>query len=193
MKPRNRQTKFPYLSPKMPHLNIEIKARCADPAPIEAYLREHGADYRGQDHQIDTYFQTRSGRLKLREGAIEHSLIYYERPDQAGPKDSEVILISPPPAEIKMLLEKANGVRVIVDKYRKIFFIDNVKFHLDQVEGLGTFVEIEAIDQDGSIGREKLMEQCRFYLKALQIPDDDLLTASYSDMLLIRNSHLEGK
>lgn len=168
----------------MPHLNIEIKARCTDPAPIEAYLRVHGADYRGEDHQIDTYFHTRSGRLKLREGAIERSLIYYERPDQAGPKPSEVILIIPPPAEIKRLLEKAHGIRVVVDKCRKIFFIDNVKFHIDRVQELGSFVEIEAIDMDGRIGREKLLEQCRFYLQVFQIRETDLLTASYSDMLL---------
>jgi predicted adenylyl cyclase CyaB len=168
----------------MPHLNIEIKARCADPTHIINFLTRRQADFRGEDRQIDTYFHTQSGRLKLREGAIEHSLIYYERPDQKGPKASEIILIRQPPEEIKALLEKTNGVKVVVDKRRKIYFIENVKFHIDRVEGLGNFVEIEAIDLDGSIGRKKLLEQCNFYLQAFRIPEEDLLTASYSDMLL---------
>lgn len=168
----------------MPHLNIEIKARCADPDRIEAYLRDHKAEHRGEDHQIDTYFHTQTGRLKLREGNIEHSLIYYERPDQKGPKASRIILITQPPEEIKALLEKTNGVKVVVDKHRKIFFIDNVKFHIDQVAGLGNFVEIEAIDMKGTIGEEKLLEQCQHYLQAFEITEADLLTNSYSDMLL---------
>jgi len=105
----------------MPHLNIEIKARCNSTSLIERYLSEHDADYRGEDHQIDTYFHSQVGRLKLREGNIEHSLIYYERPDQKGPKPSKVILITRPPREIRQLLEKTNGVKVVVDKFRKIF------------------------------------------------------------------------
>lgn len=168
----------------MPHLNIEIKARCTDSSHIEAFLLEHQADYRGEDHQVDTYFHTQNGRLKLREGNIEYSLIYYERPDQKGPKASEVILITQPPRELKQLLGKTNGVKVVVDKFRKIFFIENVKFHIDRVEGLGHFVEIEAIDTNGSIGKEKLLEQCNYYLQVFRIPEADLLTASYSDMLL---------
>ena len=47
-------------------------------------------------------------------------------------------------------------------------------------------MEIEAIDKDDSIGKDKLMEQCNFYLQAFRIPEEDLLTASYSDMLLVR-------
>lgn len=175
---------FTIFPPKMPHLNIEIKARCADPTYIIDFLTKQQADFRGEDRQVDTYFHTRNGRLKLREGNIEHSLIYYDRPDQKGPKASEIILITRPPEEIRDLLEKTNGVKVVVDKKRKIYFIKNVKFHIDRVEGLGNFVEIEAIDLDGSIGRETLLAQCNYYLEAFRIREADLLTASYSDMLI---------
>ena len=175
---------FTIFLPKMPHLNIEIKARCADPTHIVNFLTRQQADFRGEDHQIDTYFHTQNGRLKLREGNIEHSLVYYERPDQKGPKASEIILITQPPEEIKALLEKTNGVKVVVDKRRRIYFLENVKFHIDEVQSLGNFVEIEAIDLDGSIGREKLLAQCNYYLRAFRIAEEDLLTASYSDMLL---------
>ncbi len=165
-------------------VNVEIKARCDDPGPIRAVLRERGARFVGEDHQIDTYFNVPRGRLKLREGAIEHALIFYERTNQSGPKRSDVWLYRPEadPA-LKALLTAALGVRIIVDKRREICFIDNVKFHIDRVEGLGAFVEIEAIDEDGSIGEEALRAQCEAYLRLFRISPEDLVALSYSDLL----------
>ena len=58
-------------------INSEIKARCADQEAVRHYLREHGADFKGTDHQIDTYFDVPEGRLKLRQGPIENNLIFY--------------------------------------------------------------------------------------------------------------------
>lgn len=166
------------------HLNVEIKAHCSDPDRIRAILREQGAEEIGLDHQVDTYFQVNHGRLKLREGNIENSLIQYYRPDQAGPKKSEVTLYqSEPGSSLKEALTRALGVRVVVDKKREIYFIDNVKFHLDTVEGLGHFVEIEAIDLDGTLGVDYLQEQCEHYLELFGIPSGDLLEQSYSDMV----------
>jgi predicted adenylyl cyclase CyaB len=72
----------------------------------------------------------------------------------------------------------------IVDKNREIYYIENVKFHIDNVKGLGDFFEIEAIDQTGHTGREKLQEQCNYYLKMCGIEEEDLLTGSYSDMVI---------
>lgn len=169
----------------MPHLNIEIKARCTAQDAIRALLRERAARFVGEDHQIDTYFRTPRGRLKLREGAIERNLIYYERADQQGPKASNVTLYRPgPDPSLKAILTQVLGVLVVVDKRREIYFIDNVKFHLDRVEGLGTFVEIEAIDEDGTIGEARLHEQCAYYLDLFEIAEEDLLSVSYSDMLM---------
>jgi predicted adenylyl cyclase CyaB len=171
------------------HLNIEIKARCKHQEAIRQLLLEREADFRGTDHQIDTYFQVANGRLKLREGNIENNLIHYQRPDQAGPKASEVHLYKPTDTKpLSALLQAALGVKVVVDKQREIYFLDNVKFHLDTVKELGTFVEIEAIDADGSIGAERLHEQCQFYLRLFAIPEEDLLHNSYSDMLLAKGA-----
>jgi adenylate cyclase, class 2 len=168
----------------MSHTNIEIKARCHNPEAIEALLLEHKARFIGLDHQIDTYFNTPNGRLKLREGNIENALIFYNRPNQAGPKQSDIILYkTQPKASLKALLTQANGILAVVDKNRKIFFIDNVKFHLDTVEGLGHFVEIEAIDDNGDIGYEKLLKQCSFFMELFNITEADLMTDSYSDMV----------
>lgn len=169
----------------MPHLNIEVKAKCENHKKIVDFLLSRKADFKGIDHQIDTYFKINKGRLKLREGNIENFLIFYERENKAGPKKSKIILFkSEPKSALKEILTKALGVLAIVDKKREIYFIGNVKFHLDKVRGLGSFMEIEAIDKNGSIGKKKLFKQCQFYLKLFNIKKKDLISDSYSDLLL---------
>src|SRR4051812_43904611 len=92
-------------------------------------------------------------RLQLREGNIENCLVYYERENRAGPKQSDVSLFPVvPDSALKDILSQSLGVLVVVEKQREIYFIDNLKFHIDVVENLGSFVEIEAIDADGSLG-----------------------------------------
>lgn len=169
----------------MAHINIEIKARCKDQDKIRNILKSKNADFSGVDHQIDTYFKVENGRLKLRVGNIENHLIYYNRENIKGPKQSDVILFnSDPKSTLKEILVKSIGVLVVVDKKREIYFIENVKFHIDNVKGLGTFVEIEAIDEDGSIGKEKLLKQCEKYLELFEISKENLVSVSYSDLLL---------
>lgn len=165
-------------------LNVEIKAKTNRPAEIRNILREQNALEKGTDHQTDTYFYCPNGRMKLRQGNIENNLIFYRRGDQAGPKTAEVFLYSATPGpELKALLSEAMGVWKEVVKVREIYFIGNVKFHIDQVEGLGSFVEIEAIDTEGLFSEEILRTQCQHYIQLLGIVEEDLLTRSYSDML----------
>ena len=164
---------------------IEIKARCNEQDRVREILKGEGADFRGLDIQTDTYFRVPHGRLKLREGNIENNLIHYDRPNREGPKQSSVLLYkSNPDSNLKAILMKALGVLVVVEKKREIYFIDNIKFHIDTVAGLGTFIEIEAIDEDGSIGQEQLQKQCEHYLKRFDAKDNDLIDCSYSDLLL---------
>src|SRR3989339_284583 len=116
---------------------------------------------------------------------IENHLIHYQRENKEGPKQSDVTLFkSDPKSSLKEILTKALGILVVVDKKREIYFIDNVKFHIDVVEDLGTFVEIEAIDNDGTIGKDKLLQQCQFFLDLFKISQEDLISVSYSDLLL---------
>ncbi len=167
------------------HLNVEMKACCSEPQKVRNILESLGAEYRGLDHQIDTYFKAPNGRLKLREGNIENFLIFYERSDQEGPKDSNVGLHEfDPKSNLKGVLLSALDTLVVVDKQRHIYFIDNVKFHVDKVKDLGNFCEIEAIDKTGEIGRERLSAQCQDYMRILGICDENLVSCSYSDLLL---------
>lgn len=176
----------------MAHLNVEIKARHPDPGRVREALRARGADFRGLDHQIDTYFKCARGRLKLREGNIENSLIQYDRPNVAGPKDAQVELLRLEKGatleSLKAILMKSQEVLVAVDKRREIYFIGNVKFHIDEVEGLGSFVEIEAIDAEGTIGRDRLLAQCEEYIALFGLRAGDMVTHSYSDLLMAARS-----
>lgn len=169
----------------MSFINIEIKARTSKATEIRQYLLTNNAIFIGTDFQTDTYFNTRKGRLKLREGNIENNLIYYERENQAGPKQSDFNLLEVADADtLKTMLTAALGIKVTVKKQREIFFIGNVKFHLDTLQELGNFVEIEASNKYAPLTTEQLNEHCNFYMKAFGIEDPDLINISYSDMLL---------
>jgi adenylate cyclase, class 2 len=176
----------------MPHINIEIKARCNNQDEIRKILKSQNAIYAGLDHQIDTYFKVPKGRLKLREGNIENFLIHYKRENQKEQKQSDIILFRNSENTgtkgtglvLKQILSASLDVLAVVDKQREIYFIENVKFHLDHVKDLGKFLEIEAIDKTGEIGIEKLNEQCKFYRNLFNINDGSLISESYSDLLL---------
>ena len=168
----------------MSHINFEFKARVKDVDQAEIKLLQLNPQFIGTDLQTDTYFNVDHGRLKLREGNIENSLIYYDRQDLAGAKQSDIILYKHQPAkELKAILTKVHGIKVIVEKQRKIYFIENVKFHFDKLAQLGEFLEVEAIDSNDSIGIDKLKEQCNYYAKFFNIREEDYLSESYSDMI----------
>jgi adenylate cyclase, class 2 len=178
------------LSEKYMPLNIEFKATCTNIQAAEALLQNLQPRWVGEDHQIDTYFNVPVGRLKLREGNIENALIHYVRENAAGSKSSEVLLYQHQPnAHLKALLTKALGIKTVVDKTRRIYFIDNVKFHFDTVANLGHFVEVEAIDTDDSISAHTLQQQCNNYAQLLGIAAHQYQSHSYSDMLIAQSAN----
>jgi predicted adenylyl cyclase CyaB len=171
------------------HLNFEFKAKAKDIAALESLLLEQQPRFAGEDHQVDTYFNVPNGRMKLREGNIENALIHYERKNTAGARESNVLLYQHQPlSSLKQLLTAALGLKVVVDKKRRIYFIENVKFHFDRVAGLGEFVEVEAIDKDGNLGIDLLQQQCKRYIQLFGIADEDFVPESYSDLLLAKKS-----
>ncbi|MBK6935574.1 MAG: class IV adenylate cyclase [Chitinophagaceae bacterium] len=169
----------------MSWLNVEIKAKCKNAIFVRQYLLANKADFKGTDMQTDTYFNVPNGRLKLREGNIENNLIFYERTNQAGPKNSHFNLLKVDnPVDIKEVLTKANGIKAVVKKRREIYYIRNVKFHIDEVPDLGSFVEIEAGNKEAELSQEELLGQCEFYMKEFGVSNEDLIDVSYSDMLM---------
>jgi len=167
---------------------FEFKARVDNWLPLEELLLTLNPVFKGIDFQEDTYFNVPYGRLKLREGSIENALIHYHRSNVAGAKPSDVLVCRHNPERaLKEILIKALGIKIIIKKSRKIYFIDNVKFHFDEVEGLGNFIEVEAIDKDGTIGMEKLKGQCNYFISLFEIKNEAFIAESYSDLLLKKN------
>jgi len=169
------------------NFNVEIKAKCDFHEEIRKILLNENAKFIGTDHQIDTYFNVNTGRLKLREGNIENALIHYHREDVAEPKESDFLLYKVDSLTLlKELLERALGVLTVVDKEREIYYIGNAKIHIDTVKQLGEFVEIEVQGKEGD-DRRTLLNQCKYLLKLFRIKDENLISYSYSDLIL--NNH----
>lgn len=164
--------------------NVEFKAKVGNLGELETKLLALGPVFKGTDHQVDTYFNVAKGRLKLREGNIENALINYDREDCAEAKESSIILYRHEPDKgLKAILTLQLGVKVIVDKTRRIYFINNVKFHFDRVEGLGTFIEVEAIDDNNAFSIEQLKAQCDQYFDFFGLKKENLVNLSYSDLI----------
>ena len=89
---------------------------------------------------------------------------------------------------LKKILAAALEIKIIVTKKRRIWFVKNVKIHFDEVDGLGEFVEVEAIDEDGSLSIETLEDQCNLFASLFEIKKEDYIAYSYSDLLLEKNS-----
>ena len=171
--------------PEQLRANLEIKARCADPAAARARAEAIATEYVGIDHQIDTYFVTTRGRLKLRESSLAGGqLVPYLRPDQEAARRSDYRVIPvEDPVGVKGLLATILGVHRVVEKEREIFLFENVRIHLDRVKGLGSFLELEAVF-DGSPGAElDQRPKVERLMKELAISPDDLLGTSYEAMV----------
>jgi len=164
--------------------NLERKSRHQDLAAAGATVVRRGAHVHSEEAQVDTYFHVPHGRLKLREiNGISATLIAYDRPDQEGSRLSSYHLVPVfHTAGLKAALAAALGVRGVVRKRRTIYLWHNVRIHLDEVEGLGTFVEFEAVlgpDEDEATAEVRLEELGR----ALAIDATAYLAPSYADLL----------
>jgi homotetrameric cytidine deaminase len=168
-----------------PLRNLELKARDPEPQRTLELALALGAEDRGKIEQRDTYFARARGRLKLREQTPgEAELIAYERSDGTEPRPSDyrVVPVADPEA-LREALDAALGTLVIVVKRRRLLLWDGVRIHLDEVEGLGSHLELEAVAAPGSDleAERRKVERLR---DELRIDDAALLPASYSDLLL---------
>ncbi|MFY8126831.1 MAG: class IV adenylate cyclase [Chitinophagaceae bacterium] len=165
--------------------NIEFKAKCNDLTSAEEKLKTLHPTFIGTDYQKDTYYNITNGRLKLREGNIENALIYYTRANTPNAKQSNVLLYQHTPSDdLKQMLQTLHGIKVVVEKQRKIYFVNNVKIHFDEVPNLGCFIEVEAIDKNETISIETLQQQCDDFVIFFGIKPEDFESKSYSDLLL---------
>ncbi len=164
------------------YLDINIKARCNEPLRAEEILHSLGATYIGEDFQTDTFFEVSVGKMKLREGNIERLITHYLREERGGRIHTRVFVFekNPTPAFKSQLLD---GRKVLgtVTKRRKIYFIGNIKFHIDRFEDGSAFIEIEAMNGDGKVATSELEKQADEFATRLSISQEDIVKSSYID------------
>lgn len=163
--------------------NVEIKARIRDVAHVRQFMDTHGSRHEVQ-FQRDLFFNTPRGRLKLRcflDGT--GVLVAYDRPNQQGPKLSNYTLASVQDASaLEAALTRSLGVRGVVEKKREIAIIGQTRIHLDEVAGLGTFLELEVVlePDQSEVDGQKIATQL---MCDLRVEGSDLLGRAYIDML----------
>ncbi|KAH9496412.1 hypothetical protein Btru_012574 [Bulinus truncatus] len=169
--------------------NVEIKARVGDMSGLIEKASSLAKDDGTLIEQEDTFFNVAHGRLKLRTSAVNSAaqpavLIHYDRPDQQGPKLSSYDMVQVDDADkMKSVLTAAVGVKGTVKKSRHLILLDQTRIHIDDVEGLGHFMELEVVlrddqsEQDGQLIAQNIMD-------SLEVKKDDLLDCAYMDMIM---------
>ena len=164
--------------------NIEIKARVRDFDDIRRRAEKLSDMPVEVIPQEDTFFNTSKARLKLR--ILEQDkgqLIYYTRPDQEGPKRSDYHLsLTSDPENLKRVLELAYGIRGVVRKTRYLYLVGQTRVHLDDVKGLGQFMELEVVMREGQSDAEG-QAIAEGLMNALGVERSDLLEGAYMDLL----------
>jgi adenylate cyclase, class 2 len=171
--------------------NIEMKARYADLNKAREIAQRLGAKFLWKDEQVDTYFCTRRGKLKLRETGLSGAeLLPYVKSDETcvtgqrlNRSDYAKIPIQEP-ALVKELLEALLGRRLEIRKLREVHLIGNVRIHLDEVRGLGRFLEFEAVF-DGTAPEVEAAECAKVValMAEFGLGEKDLLQGSYPDLM----------
>ena len=167
----------------MAHVNVELKARDPNPEVTTARCLNLGAVSAGTLQQRDVYFRTRRGRLKLRSQADDGSeLIAYRRVDAAEASESTFVR-APTSESVVEALDFALGTTVVVSMRRHLLLWEGVRIHLDEVEGLGSFIEFEAVLPDAG-DAETARAKLAHLRSELHIEDDALVSGGYADLLI---------
>ena len=164
--------------------NVEIKARVRDKAESLRRIQEVSDSAPVLLRQEDTFFYGPRGRLKLRVLAPDRAqLVYYERSDDAGPKLSRYLLAeTDQPEPLRTVLAAALGVRGVVRKERWLYMAGQTRIHLDEVEGLGCFLELEVVLREGQTNEEG-QRTAEALMARLGIQPEDLVNVAYIDLL----------
>lgn len=163
--------------------NIEIKTTIGDLPAIETRLASMGAEYLWTHHQRDTFFRVPSGYLKLRvvEGEPGELIAYVREPGtHPRPSDYEIARFEEPSA-LESALARSLGIRGVVEKTRRLFMWRHTRIHLDEVKGLGTFLELETVARD--IDLDTARREADLAIEALDLEVADFLDRPYLELL----------
>jgi adenylate cyclase, class 2 len=163
--------------------NLEFKAKVKDLLSLERGFNEHGAVFIEDLEQTDTYFRVSNGRLKLREVVGKKSeLIFYVREEtSATSMQSNYDVIPLSDSSLKGILTKSLGVKVVVEKERRLLKLKNARIHLDRVRGLGNFLEFEVVSEGDDDGDSKWLNKLKKLAAPLVLEE---INRSYSDLMV---------
>ena len=164
--------------------NVEIKARITNLVLLRQQVERISDSAAELIMQEDVFFLGSRGRLKLRIFSDDRGeLIYYERSDQTGPKRSQYFISrTGEPRQLLIVLESAFGIRGVVRKKRWLYMVDNTRIHLDEVDGLGSFLELEVVLSPGQRTEEGQAIAAEL-MANLGIVERDLVSGAYIDLL----------
>lgn len=169
--------------------NLEFKAQVRELNPLEEVFKAKGAAFTGVLKQCDTYFNVHSGRLKLREtGGRRTELIFYERNETSSSEMESRYMVHPVrDASLKSFLSESLGVKTVVLKDRRLLMLKNARIHLDEVKGLGSFLEFEVVSAESATAHgddesdAALLGMLKEYAAPFVVRE---INESYSDMML---------
>jgi predicted adenylyl cyclase CyaB len=167
--------------------NLEFKAKARDLAALRQVFAKDGAVFVEDLLQVDTYYRVSNGRLKLRE-TVGHQaeLIFYNREEgSASRMQSNYEVLRLADASVKGFLAQAIGVKVVVEKQRRLMKLGNARIHLDQVKDLGEFIEFEVVSESDDKRDAELLEKLK---KLSEFSVLEEVNCSYSDLLLSGSS-----
>ncbi|RPI05378.1 MAG: CYTH domain-containing protein [Ignavibacteriae bacterium] len=170
--------------------NLELKARVSSLSEALHIAHRLHAREKGTLQQRDIYYQVPRGRLKLRIlNKRSAEMIYYTRPDKRGGRYSQYLVVPVKNAALtNVLCSSAFGQKVIVTKKRRLLIYKNSRIHLDQVRGLGIFIEFEVLVKNGKQQAQKLLKKL---CKEFAIIQTGIIGDSYSDMLIRKRGRLK--
>ncbi len=158
--------------------NTSIIARIADSERIKRNVKRENGKGERYERRTETWFTTERGYLVLRESDMRHEFAAI-----VNGKEHSVRHKPDNPRALKEVLLAGCGVPLIVEMRRETWHLAGIDAHFDDVEGLGSFVELEAINQDGTESEEELSKRCHAMLHLLGIPESDLIDGRYADLL----------
>ena len=169
--------------------NIEIKAKIYEPDRIHKIADSLSKRPVKVIHQEDVFFHCECGRLNLRIlSPASGELIYYQRSDTSGPKTSTYHIVKTDnPQQLRTVLAAAHGEKITVRKTRYLYIVGRTRIHIDKVEELGDFLELEVVmsEIDNLSDAE---DEATELMEKLEIKQSDLIDVAYADLLA--QSHL---
>lgn len=165
-------------------LNIEFKARCVDHKSVEEIMHKMNFPFKGTQQHTDTFFNVPNGQLKVREyGNKTSELIPFVGPDTNNPRAKDFICLPvKDPNQTIDLFEEILGIRLVVEKNRKIYEYDNILINLDFIEDLGYFIALEGIIRKPD-EREETLQKIELLMELFEIKDEDIVLNNYVDMI----------